>query len=408
MYICGRCKAGFDKSVYLAEKAKAALDAANMTFEEADKATSTSSGGGGGSSNSRYSSNSSNSSSNRGCYHRRHLLPLQQAPQPSLVLWPSKKQKREEEIRRDEPRRLLASRCVLLNWKRGIGEGEGLRGGTEGFADDAVKLRPNLTRAQRLREEAEMREKEAKGGGAHCRRRSPAQEASPSEIEGRIEKGAFRRGAWSRGYPHPGHALRKVELLQELEERKAVKDAQLHQKRGRGGDPRLSTSQRETSRCRRCRKAAVQPHTGPAVIARKGKREEKRKQRKAAREALNAAQTAFDKANAAVKAVVQERNLYLKELLAEALRKTELLKDLEELKEIKDERLEQKRQLEQTIAGLNEELQAEDAAFREAKTRIAEVVRKLNKEVEDQRLHQKRELEDEIRGLQAEADAAFR
>ncbi|KAF7176069.1 hypothetical protein CNMCM7691_001244 [Aspergillus felis] len=394
MYICGRCKAGFDKSVYLAEKAKAALDAANMTFEEADKATSTSSGGGGGSSNSRYSSNSSNSSSNRGCYHRRHLLPLQQAPQPSLVLWPSKKQKREEEIRRDEPRRLLASRCVLLNWKRGIGEGEGLRGGTEGFADDAVKLRPNLTRAQRLREEAKMREKEAKGGGAHCRRRSPAQGNRPrlQKLKGELRK----------------EHLEEVELLQELEERKAVKDAQLHQKRGRGGDPRLSTSQRETSRCRRCRKAAVQPHTGPAVIARKGKREEKRKQRKAAREALNAAQTAFDKANAAVKAVVQERNLYLKELLAEALRKTELLKDLEELKEIKDERLEQKRQLEQTIAGLNEELQAEDAAFREAKTRIAEVVRKLNKEVKDQRLHQKRELEDEIRGLQAEADAAFR
>lgn len=63
----------------------------------------------------------------------------------------------------------------------------------------------------------------------------------------------------------------------------------------------------------------------------------------------------------------------------QALRKTELLQDLEELKGIKDQHLEHKRELQEKIAGLQKELEAADAAFREAKVNISEVVRKLNK-----------------------------
>ncbi|GIJ91330.1 hypothetical protein Asppvi_010295 [Aspergillus pseudoviridinutans] len=154
-------------------------------------------------------------------------------------------------------------------------------GGTESFADDAVKLRPNLTRVQRLREEAKMRQKEAKGRGARCGRRPRAQ-----GNRGRLDK---IKAEW---------------------------------------------------------------------------------------------------------------------------RKEHLEEDLEESKGIKDQHLERKRQLERTIAGLNEELQTPDAAFRDAKTSISEVVRKLSKEVKNQRLQQKRELQDEISqleeeisGLQAEAEA---
>ncbi|GFF89157.1 hypothetical protein IFM53868_05744 [Aspergillus udagawae] len=114
-------------------------------------------------------------------------------------------------------------------------------------------------------------------------------------------------------------------------------------------------------------------------------REEKRLQRKAAREALDAAQKAWDEANAAwvaadaaVKAICQERSLYLL-TPGQALRKRELLQDLEELKEIKDQHLERKRELEHVIAGYQEELATADAAFREAKANISEVVPKLNK-----------------------------
>jgi DNA repair exonuclease SbcCD ATPase subunit len=56
-----------------------------------------------------------------------------------------------------------------------------------------------------------------------------------------------------------------------------------------------------------------------------------------------------------------------------------LLQDLEELKGTKDQHLERKGELQEEIAGLQKELEAVDAAFREAKANISEVVRKLNK-----------------------------
>jgi predicted nuclease with TOPRIM domain len=69
----------------------------------------------------------------------------------------------------------------------------------------------------------------------------------------------------------------------------------------------------------------------------------------------------------------------------QGLRKTELLQELEELKGIKEQHLERKRELEHVISGLQEELEHADAAFKHTRKEISDMVRKVNKieETED-------------------------
>jgi chromosome segregation ATPase len=62
----------------------------------------------------------------------------------------------------------------------------------------------------------------------------------------------------------------------------------------------------------------------------------------------------------------------------QALRKEELLADLAQLKGIKDQHLSRKRELQERMAGLREELEDADAAFKQTKQKITAVVWKLN------------------------------
>ncbi|PKX90665.1 uncharacterized protein P174DRAFT_433783 [Aspergillus novofumigatus IBT 16806] len=70
---------------------------------------------------------------------------------------------------------------------------------------------------------------------------------------------------------------------------------------------------------------------------------------------------------------------WCKELLQKALRQQELLDELEERKAIKDQRLLEKREIQDEIRGLQVRLEAADQAFHQAKADVTETVRKLNK-----------------------------
>ncbi|GIK03932.1 hypothetical protein Aspvir_008007 [Aspergillus viridinutans] len=263
-------------------------------------------------------------------------------PKAKMLLWPTKKQKHEEEIRRDERARITRVieemghdvSALPERFQRGLG---------------VPKLRSNLTRAQKLRVE------ELDGKWA----------AAKQEREAAHQRRKEAKAAWEEAERAWVEAEKRV---------KAVSAEKLR------------------SNLTRAQKLRVEQLDGEWEAA-KQERDEANQKRKAVKEALESAQKAFDEAHKAwqdaddavklrlkptraqwlqeetkMRQTETNRKEYLQELrsqhwvvsdqpagedeaLGQALWKTELLQDLEELKVIKDQHLERKRELEAKIHG---------------------------------------------------------